>query len=83
VNTNPYTITAETGYADGSRLVYRITQQGNNNVTNLAAGFRIPNSSTTPLPFSTVNGYSDIMGVMYSAAASKWDVISFIPGYAP
>lgn len=77
------TINNPTGtFQDGQRMLYRITQGGiGANLITLDTKFRIPRSSSDPLPFSTTLGYTDMLGVMYNKPVDKWDVISFIPGY--
>jgi hypothetical protein len=79
----PTTISNPDGnYQDGQRMLYRITQggYGGNDIT-LGDKFRIPTSSSSPLPFSKNIGYTDLLGVMYNQPVNTWDVVSFVPGY--
>jgi len=78
-----YTLPNPTGtFSDGKRVLYRFTQGGTgNNTIILDSKFKIPSTSTSPLPFSTAVSATDLLGVMYNQPFDRWDVISFIPGY--
>lgn len=76
------TLSNPTGGIDGKVIRWRIKQDatGGRTVT-LGNAFRIPSSATTPLAWSTAAGAMDIFSAQYNSAASKWDVVSLIPGY--
>lgn len=78
-----YTIPLPSGaFLDGSRVVYRIIQPSTGHATiTLASGYRLPSSSSNPLPFSTSGNFMDIFAAMYNGLTSGWDVVSFVPGY--
>ncbi len=68
--------------ADGDRRLYRLRQPGSGaaGTITLGAAFRLPAGIT--LGPSTTNNHTDLLAAVYHAAAGRWDVVSFIPGYA-
>ena len=73
--------TASASPADGTRAVYYLNYISGNTTVTLGTGFVIPASATSPLPFSTGSGVTDILGAIYHASSSNWYVASFVPGY--
>jgi hypothetical protein len=76
------TLANPTNASNGKTLRWRIRQDGSGNRTvTLGNKFNIPDSATSPLPFSTDAGKMDILAATYHADRDKWDVVSFVPGY--
>lgn len=75
------TLSNPTNGVDGQTLRWRITYNGSGIPLNLDTNFRIPSSATSPLPFSSASGVTDLLGATYDASRSKWDIIAFVPGY--
>lgn len=76
------TLANPTNPTDGKTIRWRIRQddEGGRTVT-LGNKFALPDSATSPLPFSTGSGLMDILAATYHAGRDKWDVIAFVPGY--
>jgi hypothetical protein len=66
---------------DGQSIRWRITHNANNIPLSLGTNFRIPSSASSPLPFSTTSGVTDLLAATYDQSRNKWDVIAFVPGY--
>lgn len=80
--TGNLTLDAPTNPVDGKRIQIRLKQDGTGSRTvTLNAIFRIPASTTPPLLYSTGANLMDIFVAQYNLGATKWDIISFIPGY--
>ena len=67
------TIPAPTNPIEGSRLVYRIKDNGTSQSLTWDAIFRVVG---TELPTSTVAGKTLYVGVIYNSADTKWDVLA-------
>lgn len=76
------TLANPTNPVDGKTIRWRITQDatGGRTVT-LGGQFVIPTSATSPLPFSTAAGKTDVLAATYHAGRNKWDVVAFVMGY--
>ena len=76
------TLSNPTNAVDGVTIRWRITQDGTGGHTvALGSEFQIPSSATSPLPWSTAAGATDILAATYHAGRTKWDVVAFVPGY--
>lgn len=76
------TLSNPTNAVDGVTIRWRVTQGAmGGHVVNLDTKFRIPSSATSPLPWSTAAGSTDILAATYHAGRDKWDVVAFVPGY--
>jgi hypothetical protein len=76
------TLANPTNAVNGKTLRWRITQDstGSRAVT-LGSKFNLPSSATSPLPFSTAAGKTDVLAATYHAGRDKWDVVAFVMGY--
>jgi hypothetical protein len=76
------TLSNPTNAVDGVTVRWRITQNGTGgHSVTLGSDFQIPSSASSPLPWSTAAGATDILAATYHAGRSKWDVVAFVPGY--
>jgi len=76
------TLSNPTNSIDGVTVRWRITQGGSgSNSISLGGKFNIPSSATSPLPWSTGVGATDILAATYDSGRDEWDVIAFVPGY--
>lgn len=76
------TIANPTGLYDGQKKLWRLKQDATGGWTvTLGTKFRIPDSATTPLAYSTVPSKMSYLAAQYNLADDKWDVISLIPGF--
>lgn len=75
------TLANPTNMDDGQSIRWRITHNANSIPINLGNAFKIPSSATSPLPFSTASGATDLLAATYDQSRSKWDVVAFVPGY--
>lgn len=75
------TLGAPTNPVNGRRMIIRVKQDGTGSRT-LAynAIYRFPASIPSPT-LSTAANSMDILAFEYNTAATKWDCVSFIPGY--
>lgn len=80
--TGNVTLANPTNPVDGKTLRWRILQDddGGRTVT-LGSKFKIPDSATSPLPFSTASDTMDLLAATYHAVRDQWDVIAFVYGY--
>jgi hypothetical protein len=80
--TGATTLSNPTNAVDGVTVRWRITQDGTGGHTvSLGSEFQIPSSASSPLPWSTAAGATDILAATYHAGRVKWDVVAFVPGY--
>jgi hypothetical protein len=80
--TGATTLSNPTNAVDGVTVRWRITQDGTGGHTvSLGSEFQIPSSASSPLPWSTAAGATDILAATYHASRVKWDVVAFVPGY--
>lgn len=80
--TSNFTLSNPTNGIDGQAIVWRIKQGGTGSYTmTLGTQFRLPSSGPGSIVLSTSVGTMDIFCAKYNAAASKWDVVSFVTGY--
>lgn len=75
------TLSNPTNGTNGQTIRWRITFGGSGIPLSLDNNFRIPTSSSSPLPFSTTSGVTDYLTAIYHSGRNKWDVIGFVPGY--
>lgn len=76
------TLSNPTNAVDGVTVRWRITQDGTGgHSVTLGSEFQIPSSASSPLPWSTAAGATDILAATYHAGRVKWDVVAFVPGY--
>ena len=76
------TLSNPTNSIDGVTVRWRITQGGSgSNSISLDTKFNIPSSASSPLPWSTGVGVTDILAATYDSGRDKWDVVAFVPGY--
>lgn len=70
-----FTLSNPTNPADGMRRTWRIKLASH--TPTLGAAFRLPNGTTLTWDSTRWN----YLGARYNAADSKWDILSFAPGY--
>jgi hypothetical protein len=76
------TLSNPTNSIDGVTVRWRITQGGSgSNSISLGGKFNIPSSATSPLPWSTGVGATDLLAATYDSGRDEWDIIAFVPGY--
>lgn len=76
------TLSNPTNSIDGVTVRWRITQGGSgSNAISLDTKFNIPSSASSPLPWSTGVGVTDILAATYDSGRDKWDIVAFVPGY--
>lgn len=77
------TLANPTNPVDGKTIRWRLTQgSGGNKSVTLGDQFSLPTSHVgATLPFSTNAGETDLLAATYRAAATKWEIIAFVPGY--
>ena len=80
--TGNVTLSNPTNPVDGKTLRWRIMQDANGSRTvTLGNKFNIPSSASSPLPWSTAAGATDLLAATYDADRDEWDVIAFVMGY--
>ena len=77
---SPLTVyfTAPVSAYDGQMLMWDVRHVTANTTVSLCSDFRLPTAS---LSWSTLSGKMDIMAAKYNLLDSKWDVVSFLPGF--
>jgi hypothetical protein len=76
------TLANPSGAVDGQTLRWRILQDtSGNRVITLGNKFKLPNSASDPLPWSTSANLMDILAATYHLDRDKWDIVAFVPGY--
>jgi hypothetical protein len=67
---------------DGQRIIIQVTQDSTGSRT-LSYGSAYAFSSSLAAPtLSTAPGTTDYLGFIYRAAASKWEFLAFVSGFA-
>jgi hypothetical protein len=79
--TGNFTIDIPTGTNDGGCAYFWITGTTGSPIVTLAAGIKIPSSSTLVSPFTVPNGTKTRFVMQYDATRAAWEVIQYIPGY--
>jgi hypothetical protein len=76
------TLSNPTNPINGKTIRWRIAQDATGSrIVTLGSKFNIPNSATSPLPWSTAANKMDILAATYHAGRDKWDIVAFVPGY--
>ena len=81
----PYTLKAPTNPTDGQMAIWEIAQDGVGGrvitlETGVAGGFAF-GTGLTSVTFTTTASKTDILGARYNAAANRWWVLAFLPGF--
>jgi hypothetical protein len=80
--TGAITLSNPSNAIDGKAITWLLTQGGSGSYgVTLGNQFAIPSSATSPLAWSTAVGKTDVFVARYNSAATKWLVVSMIPGY--
>jgi hypothetical protein len=66
---------------DGQTIRIRVTMNTGDITVTLGDMFVIPDTATSPLPWSQTSGKTDVLAATYHAGRDKWDIIAFVPGY--